>query len=206
MKRSLSQPHLRPEAEAVLLQEVGELPRRADSEGMASGRAGSAVGAHSEHDLGVQGPIWQKASFTDDKSPRRMGLSSAHSKSQPSMLQLVAADKNLLSAANSRGASPRRVESTLVKSPRRTGSSEEKMLLQAANSRGASPRRDTSPQKSFSASSGSLFYANMYVQMSCAAESCGVGTLCVSVDEGVLFFALIWLCIWLWCPAVVAGD
>ena len=42
--------------------------------------------------------------------------------------------------------------------------------------------------------------------MSCAAVSCGVGKLCVSVDEGVLSFALIWLRIWMWCPVVVAGD
>ena len=83
-----------------------------------------------------------------------------------------------LIAANSRGASPRRVESASGKSPRTRGSPDEKIPLPAGNSRGASPRRGSaspqrtfsassgcrgsaSPQRTFSASSGCLFYANI---------------------------------------------
>ena len=113
------------------------------STGMVSARAGSAVRAHSEHDRGFQEPIGPKRSASDEKA--------------------ASDEKTLLSAAaNSRGTSPRRMESASGKSPRRRGPPDEKILLPAENSRGVSPRRGSaSPQRSFSASSGSLFYASI---------------------------------------------
>jgi hypothetical protein len=147
-KRALSQPVERPEAEEMRLQELRKVAQRGDSlDGMVSARAGSAVRAHSEHDRGFQEPIGPKRSASDEKSASDEGT--------------------LLSAvANSRGTSPRRVESASGKSPRRRGAPDEKILLPAENSRGASPRRGSaSPQRSFSellnASSGSLFYASI---------------------------------------------
>jgi hypothetical protein len=51
--------------------------------------------------------------------------------------------------------------------------------LAADNSRGASPRRGSrSPQRSFGASSGSLFYANMYVDVVCSSVLRGWKALC----------------------------
>ena len=146
-KRAGSQPVERPEAEEMRLQELRKLAQRGDSlDGMVSARAGSAVRAHSEHDRGFQEPIGPKRSASDEKA--------------------ASDEKTLLSAANSRGTSPRRVESASGTSPRRRGSPDEKILLPAENSRGASPRRGSaSPQRSFSellnASSGSLFYASI---------------------------------------------
>ena len=142
-KRAGSQPVERPEAAEMRLQELRKLSQRGDSlDGMVSARAGSAVRAHSEHDRGFQEPIGPKRSASDEKA--------------------ASDEKTLLSAANSRGTSPRRVESASGKSPRRRVSPDEKILLPAENSRGASPRRGSaSPQRSFSASSGSLFYASI---------------------------------------------
>ena len=150
-KRALSQPVERREAEEMRLQELRKLAQRGDSldgvtDGMVSARAGSAVRAHSEHDRGFQEPIGPKRSASDEKA--------------------ASDEKTLLSVANSRGTSPRRVESASGTSPRRRGSPDEKILLPAENSRGASPRRGSaSPQRSFSellnASSGSLFYASI---------------------------------------------
>ena len=143
-KRAGSQPVERPEAEEMRLQELRKLAQRGDSlDGMVSARAGSAVRAHSEHDRGFQEPIGPKRSASDEKA--------------------ASDEKTLLSAvANSRGTSPRRVESASGTSPRRRGSPDEKILLPAENSRGASPRRGSaSPQRNFSASSGSLFYASI---------------------------------------------
>ena len=140
-KRALSQPVERREAEEMRLQELRKLAQRGDS--LVSARAGSAVRAHSEHDRGFQEPIGPKRSASDEKA--------------------ASDEKTLLSAvANSRGTSPRRVESASGTSPRRRGSPDEKILLPAENSRGVSPRRGSaSPQRSFSASSGSLFYASI---------------------------------------------
>ena len=142
-KRALSQPVERREAEEMRLQELRKLAQRGDSlDGMVSARAGSAVRAHSEHDRGFQEPIGPKRSASDEKA--------------------ASDEKTLLSAANSRGTSPRRVESASGTSPRRRGAPDEKILLPAENSRGASPRRGSaSPQRNFSASSGSLFYASI---------------------------------------------
>ena len=142
-KRAGSQPVERREAEEMRLQELRKLSQRGDSlDGMVSARAGSAVRAHSEHDRGFQEPIGPKRSASDEKA--------------------ASDEKTLLSAANSRGTSPRRVESASGKSPRRRGAPDEKILLPAENSRGVSPRRGSaSPQRSFSASSGSLFYASI---------------------------------------------
>ena len=144
-KRALSQPVKRPEAEEMRLQELRKLAQRGDS--LVSARAGSAVRAQSEHDRGFQEPIGPKRSASDEKA--------------------ASDEKTLLSAvANSRGTSPRRVESASGTSPRRRGAPDEKILLPAENSRGASPRRGSaSPQRSFSellnASSGSLFCASI---------------------------------------------
>ena len=150
-KRALSQPVERREAEEMRLQELRKLAQRGDSldgvtDGMVSARAGSAVRAQSEHDRGFQEPIGPKRSASDEKA--------------------ASDEKTLLSAANSRGTSPRRVESASGTSPRRRGAPDEKILLPAENSRGASPRRGSaSPQRSFSelrnASSGSLFCASI---------------------------------------------
>ena len=144
-KRALSQPVERREAEEMRLQELRKLAQRGDS--LVSARAGSAVRAHSEHDRGFQEPIGPKRSASDEKA--------------------ASDEKTLLSAvANSRGTSPRRVESASGTSPRRRGAPDEKILLPAENSRGASPRRGSaSPQRSFSellnVSSGSLFCASI---------------------------------------------